>query len=132
MPELIYVNTNKKTQFIDITEKIDKIVKQSGIKQGLCLIYVPHTTAGVTINENADPSVQEDILNILNQIVPWTANYQHFEGNSPAHIKASIIGSSVTVMVERGNLILGTWQGIFFCECDGPRHRKVFIKCLTD
>jgi len=132
MPEVIYVNTNKKTQFVDITEKIGKIVKESGIKEGLCLIYVPHTTAGVTINENADPSVQEDILSILNQVVPWTANYKHFEGNSPAHIKASIIGSSVTVMVEKGNLILGTWQGIFFCEFDGPRHRKVFVKCLTD
>jgi secondary thiamine-phosphate synthase enzyme len=131
MPEVIYVNTNKKTQLIDISNQVDKAVKQAGIKEGLCLVYVPHTTAGITINENADPSVSEDILNLLNLIVPWSADYKHLEGNSPAHIKASLIGSSVSVFVENGHLCLGTWQGIFFCEFDGPRHRKVFIKCLN-
>lgn len=128
--EVIYVNTTKKTQFVDITSKVSEVIRQRGIDDGLCMVYVPHTTAGVTINENADPAVQEDILNILNQVVPWQADYKHLEGNSPAHIKASMIGSSVTVMIEEGSLVLGTWQGIFFCEFDGPRHRKVFIKCL--
>ena len=128
--EVVYVNTTKKTQFIDITSKVNEIVRQKDIDKGLCMIYVPHTTAGITINENADPSVREDILKILNYVVPWEADYKHLEGNSPAHIKASIIGSSVTVIIEKGSLVLGTWQGIFFCEFDGPRHRKVFVKCL--
>ncbi|HDD43335.1 MAG TPA: YjbQ family protein [Candidatus Desulfofervidus auxilii] len=128
--EIISLNTTKRTQFIDITNKIAEVIRRIGIKNGLCIVYVPHTTAGVTINENADPSVAEDILNILNQIVPWQANYKHLEGNSPAHIKASIIGSSVLVIIENGHLVLGTWQGIFFAEFDGPRSRKVFIKCI--
>lgn len=128
--EIISLNTTKRTQFIDITNKIAEVIRRIGIKNGLCIVYVPHTTAGVTINENADPSVAEDILNILNQIVPWQANYKHLEGNSPAHIKASIIGSSVLVIIENGHLVLGTWQGIFFAEFDGPRSRKVFVKCI--
>ncbi|MDL1955939.1 MAG: secondary thiamine-phosphate synthase enzyme YjbQ [Candidatus Desulfofervidus auxilii] len=128
--EIISLNTTKRTQFIDITNKVAEVIRRIGIKNGLCIVYVPHTTAGVTINENADPSVAEDILNILNQIVPWQANYKHLEGNSPAHIKASIIGSSVLVIIENGHLVLGTWQGIFFAEFDGPRSRKVFVKCI--
>ncbi len=130
MPETIYVNSTRKTQFIDITAQVEEIVRKSNIENGLCLVYVPHTTAAVTINENADPSVPEDILNILNQVIPWEAGYKHLEGNSPAHIKASLIGSSVQVMVEKLHLVLGTWQGIFFCEFDGPRHRKVFVKVM--
>ena len=130
MLSTIYVNTTKKTQFIDITSKVEEIVKKSNISSGICIVYVPHTTAGVTINENADPSVPEDILKILNQVIPWQADYKHLEGNSPAHIKASIIGSSVTVMVENNRLVPGTWQGIFFCEFDGPRNRKVLVKCI--
>jgi secondary thiamine-phosphate synthase enzyme len=107
------------------------VVKQSGVKSGLCHIYVPHTTAGVTVNENADPSVRTDITAVLERIVPWNDKYAHGEGNSAAHVKASMMGFSVTVPVERGQLLLGTWQGIYFCEFDGPRSRKVIVKIVA-
>ena len=121
------INTQAKEEFIDLTSKVRKIIEDSGIRTGLCTVYIPHTTAGVTINENADHSVQSDILKTLKTIVPDTLPYDHREGNSPAHIKASLMGSSVQIIINNGGLVLGTWQGIYFCEFDGPRRRKVFV-----
>ncbi len=122
------VKSQKKTQFIDITSDINNIIQTSGIDQGLCMVFVPHTTAAITINESADPSVKSDILMILNQIIPWDADYRHLEGNSPAHIKSTLVGSSELIAIENRRLVLGTWQGVFFCEFDGPRTRKVNIR----
>ena len=126
----ITIKTNTQTQILDITAQAQKIVEESGITEGLCCVFIPHTTAGVTINENADPSVKQDILMELNKVIPFSDNYSHLEGNSAAHIKASIIGSSVNIPVKNNNLLLGTWQGICFCEFDGPRTRKFFIKIV--
>ena len=116
---------------IDITGKVTDAVTKMGIRDGVCCIYVPHTTAGVTINENADPSVRTDIIASLERLVPAGAGYAHMEGNADSHIKTSLVGSSASVIVEGGELKLGTWQGIFFCEFDGPRKRKVFIMGLA-
>lgn len=124
----ISVSTSKRADFIEITADVLKAISSSEIKEGTALIYVPHTTAGITINENADPSVKQDIMKELDKIVPWNDGYSHHEGNAAAHIKASIIGESVSVIISNGMPVLGTWQGIFFCEFDGPRRRKVFIK----
>jgi secondary thiamine-phosphate synthase enzyme len=126
----IAVQTNTQTQIIDITAQIQKVVRESGISEGLCCVFIPHTTAGVTINENADPSVKHDIIMEINKVIPLNDHYSHLEGNSAAHIKASIIGSSVNVPVENNNLLLGTWQGICFCEFDGPRQRKFYVKIV--
>ncbi|RPJ05698.1 MAG: YjbQ family protein [Spirochaetaceae bacterium] len=122
------VQTHRKTGFVNITAKVRSALADSGIKSGLCVVYVPHTTAGVTINEAADPDVVDDILKTVNKLIPLHDNYAHSEGNSAAHIKASLFGSSVCIPVENGELCLGTWQGIFFCEFDGPRHRHCFVK----
>jgi len=127
---ILKVKTQAKTELIDITSKISQLVQQSDIEKGICMLYVPHTTAAVTINESADPSVKSDILMILNQIVPWEAKYRHMEGNSPAHVKSSMVGASELVAIENRSLVLGTWQGIFFCEFDGPRTRKVHVRIL--
>jgi secondary thiamine-phosphate synthase enzyme len=116
---------------IDITRSVEEIVRKSKVENGVCTIFVPHTTAAVTINENADPSVSHDLLMELNKIVPFEDHYRHTEGNSAAHIKASLVGSSLTVLIESGKIILGTWQGIFFCEFDGPRNRRVSIKVIS-
>jgi secondary thiamine-phosphate synthase enzyme len=113
---------------VDITSSVQKEVSKSGITEGLCTVYVPHTTAGITINEGADPDVCHDILTKLNEMVPAHGRYRHTEGNADSHIKASLMGSSVTVIVENGRLVLGTWQKIFFCEFDGPRSRKIYMK----
>ena len=126
--EILDVKTRAKEEMIDITHKVRQVVQASGIKNGFCFVYVPHTTAGVTINENADPSVRADILTALKTVVPDSLHYTHVEGNSPAHVKSSLIGSSINIIVEGGHLLLGTWQGIFFCEFDGPRNRTVHIK----
>ena len=126
----ISVRTSSRVELIDITHLVEKVVSESKIKSGLCTIYVPHTTAAVTINENADPSVRKDIIAELNKIAPFDDNYSHLEGNAAAHIKASIIGPSETILVNGGSLVLGTWQGIYFCEFDGPRNRKVIIKII--
>jgi secondary thiamine-phosphate synthase enzyme len=130
MMKEISVKTSSRVELIDITHLVEKVVSESKIKSGLCIIYVPHTTAAVTINENADPSVRKDIIAELNKIVPFDDNYSHLEGNAAAHIKASIIGPSETILVNGGSLVLGTWQGIYFCEFDGPRNRKVIIKII--
>jgi secondary thiamine-phosphate synthase enzyme len=124
------VKTQSKTEFIDITSGVQQMIQSSGISDGLCMLYVPHTTAAVTINESADPSVKSDILMVLNDIVPWKSAYRHLEGNSPAHIKSTIVGASELIAVEDGKLQLGTWQGIFFCEFDGPRTRRVDLKIV--
>ena len=125
------VKTRAQTELIDITADVARKVAERGVREGLCMIYVPHTTAGVTINESADPSVREDILMVLNRMVPREAGYRHAEGNSPAHVKASLVGASQVVAIERGALVLGTWQGIFFCEFDGPRTRSVHLRILN-
>jgi len=124
---IISVVSKAKTEFIDITSKVQQQVRSSDVQQGHCLLYVPHTTAAITINEGADPSVKTDILAVLNHIVPWKNNYQHLEGNSAAHIKSTLVGITELIPIENGRLVLGTWQGIFFCEFDGPRTRKVHI-----
>ena len=127
---ILSVKTSSKTELIDITSKVAKWVKDSGVSEGLCMLYVPHTTAAITINESADPSVRSDIMMVLNQIIPWDANYKHLEGNSPAHVKSTLVGASELVAIENGSLVLGTWQGLFFCEFDGPRTRKVDLRIL--
>ena len=129
---ILTIKTSQKTELIDITSIIQDKVSSSGIINGLCMIYIPHTTAAVTINESADPDVKADILMILNEIVPWKAGYRHMEGNSPAHVKATLVGASELVAVENKKLLLGTWQGIFFCEFDGPRTRKVHVKMMPE
>jgi len=126
------VSTASKSQMIDITGQVSGMVDKSDVKNGVCFVFVPHTTAGITINENADPDVIKDILMLLNEKAPWEhSSYRHGEGNSAAHIKASMMGSSVSVIVRNGNLQLGTWQSVFFCEFDGPRNRKVWVKIIS-
>ena len=125
------VRTRNRTEFLDITAQVGKIIQESKVQSGLAVVYVPHTTAAVTINENADPSVQHDILADLNRLVPFSGPYQHTEGNSAAHIKSSLVGPSETLFIENGRLALGTWQGVYFCEFDGPRTRKVRVKIIS-
>lgn len=122
------VKSKAKTEFIDITEELGKAIKESGVKDGTCYLYVPHTTAGITINEGADPTVKRDILTTLNRIIPFEGDYQHMEGNSAAHMKSTIVGVSLFVLIEDGKPLLGTWQSVYFCEFDGPRHRRLLIK----
>jgi secondary thiamine-phosphate synthase enzyme len=124
------VRTGARTEMIDITHRVRSLLRESGIRKGVCYVFVPHTTAAVTINENADPAVPQDILMELGKIIPLTDRYRHTEGNSDAHIKASLLGSSEVVCVEDGELVLGTWQSVFFCEFDGPRTRKVMVKFI--
>ncbi len=124
----VEVRTPEHACMVDITAQVERLVAQSGIQDGVCCIFVPHTTAGITINENADPTVKSDILETLGKIVPWTGDYDHTEGNSAAHIKASMMGASQSVFVARGKLALGTWQGVYLAEFDGPRTRRVWIR----
>jgi secondary thiamine-phosphate synthase enzyme len=130
MIHTLSVQTRTSTEFIDITSQVQEVLRKDGLREGICYIFVPHTTAAVTINENADPSVPGDILMVLNKIISPHEPYRHSEGNSPAHIKASLVGAMETVLVDNGRLALGTWQGIFFCEFDGPRHRSCKIKLV--
>lgn len=130
MIKRLEVRTTNREQLIDITAQIKGILKNENVESGLVVIYVPHTTCGITINENADPSVKEDIMSTLARLAPRNAGYRHMEGNADAHIKASLMGSSVSIILESGNPILGTWQGIFLAEFDGPRVRSVLIKIL--
>ncbi|MCX7745686.1 MAG: secondary thiamine-phosphate synthase enzyme YjbQ [Clostridia bacterium] len=127
---VLNIKTPSQTTMVDITTKIQQVVYEQNIKSGICTIFIPHTTAGITINENADPDVVSDMLKEINKIVPFDDHYTHMEGNSAAHIKASLFGSSSQVIIEDGKLVLGTWQGIYFCEFDGPRSRKVYIKII--
>ncbi len=127
---ILNVKTGAQTELVDITSEIQEVVRSSGISDGFCMLYVPHTTAAVTINESADPSVKSDILMVLNQIIPWKADYRHLEGNSPAHIKSTLVGASELLAIENSKLVLGTWQGIFFCEFDGPRSRKMHVRFI--
>lgn len=128
MLKTISVKTSSRTELVDVTSQVQNELTQSGIRDGWLSLYVPHTTAAITINEGADPAVKADILMVLNQIIPWEANYRHMEGNSPAHVKASLLGPAETLFVSRGRLVLGTWQKIFFCEFDGPRNRKLHLQ----
>ena len=127
---LIPLSTDSRTCFTDITGQVARIVDEAGLTDGACVVYCPHTTAGITINENADPTVVRDMLKVLNKVIPFEAGYAHAEGNSAAHIKATLTGSSVTIPVSAGRLDLGTWQGIYFCEYDGPRSRTVRVRLL--
>ncbi|NDL68032.1 secondary thiamine-phosphate synthase enzyme YjbQ [Anaerotalea alkaliphila] len=124
----IPVITKHQIEMTDITVEVNALVKESGVQEGICIVFVPHTTAGITINENADPDVKKDMVKELNKIVPFEDNYKHFEGNSAAHLKASFMGFSQTLIIHGGHLLRGTWQGLYFCEFDGPRHRKVHVK----
>ncbi|MDD5236646.1 MAG: secondary thiamine-phosphate synthase enzyme YjbQ [Candidatus Omnitrophica bacterium] len=130
--EKIDIKTTHRAELVDITAKIQAIVARAKVGSGACLIFCPHTTAGLTINENADPSVKSDMINTLNGLIPENAGYAHNEGNSDSHIKSSLFGSSLTIFVEENKLCLGTWQGIYFCESDGPRSRQAWVKVLKD
>ena len=130
MVRYINVRSKSRIELIDITDMVQDLVKREGIAKGVCCLYVPHTTAGVTINEGADPSVQRDIQNALSRLIPHEMNYFHREGNADAHIKSTIVGISANVIIDEGKLLLGTWQAVFFCEFDGPRHRRIAVKIL--
>jgi len=132
MTKNINIKTKTRTEFVDITSEIQQVIDEAGIKDGICCMYVPHTTAGITINEGADPSVVSDIQRTLSKLIPNNLNYSHMEGNSDAHIKSTVVGASKTVIIDDGKLLLGTWQSIFFCEFDGPRHRRVLVKLISD
>ncbi len=130
MLEVLEFDTSKRNDLIDITAEVIAAISRSRIESGICCLYVPHATSGVTINENADPSVRLDIIKKLETMVPRSENYTHTEGNSDSHVKSSIIGTTLTIIIENGSLVLGTWQGIFFCEFDGPRSRKIYVKTI--
>jgi secondary thiamine-phosphate synthase enzyme len=131
MFEQLAVRTPSHDCLVDITAQVQALLTRSGIGEGICTVFVPHTTAGVTINENADPTVRTDMLQALDQIVPWRDNYEHSEGNSAAHVKASLMGASLSILVLGGRLRLGTWQGIYLAEFDGPRTRQVWVKVVA-
>jgi len=124
------VATSSRAQMVDVTREVQRAVSESGVQEGFCHIYLPHTTAGIAINENADPSVAQDILAVLEKIAPRGGSYRHLEGNADSHVKATIVGSSETVLIEGGRLVLGTWQGLFLCEFDGPRRRRLLVKVI--
>ena len=126
----VSLRTSKRIELIDITGQVQDILAKSNIKEGVCLVFCPHTTAGLTINENADPSVRKDITNVLNKLIPENAGYAHSEGNADSHIKSSLFGSSLTIFVREGRLAFGRWQGIYFCESDGPRSREIWVKVI--
>jgi secondary thiamine-phosphate synthase enzyme len=130
MVKYINVRSKSRNEFIDITEMVQEVIKEADAIKGICFLYVPHTTAGIIINEGADPSVQRDIQNALSRLIPHEMNYFHREGNADAHIKSTLVGTSLNVIVDEGKLLLGTWQSIFFCEFDGPRHRRIAVKFL--
>ena len=130
MTNSFHVATHSRSEMVDITGLVREAVGASGVRDGICQVFVPHTTAGVTINENADPDVKEDLIGALDRIVPWRNNYRHMEGNSAAHLKASLMGFSALIPVSEGRLVLGTWQCVYFCEFDGPRKRNVVIQTI--
>ncbi len=131
MLKQLSIKTKRRDEMIDITSKVESYIKEQRIHTGVIYVYCPHTTAGITINENADPDVKHDMLMRLDEVYPWThEKYRHAEGNSASHLKASTVGSSQPIVIENGELILGTWQGIYFCEFDGPRTRKCILKVI--
>lgn len=132
MIKQLRVQTKAKTELVDITQGVQRLVTESGVRSGICYVFVPHTTSGITINENTDPNVGRDILKELNKVIPFDDHYGHNEGNSAAHIKSTLVGVSKSVIVEEGRLVLGTWQAIFYCEFDGPRDRRVLVKVMKD
>jgi len=133
MMHTLNLQTHKRDEWQDITAKVESLVQKSEVKEGHVMVYCPHTTAGITINENADPDVVKDVVMRLDEVYPWEhPKYRHMEGNTAAHLKAMTLGSSQQVIIHNGKLVLGTWQGIFFCEFDGPRHRKIYIKVMKD
>ncbi len=132
MKETVMIQTHSRVEMIDITAKIQEVIDRSGVRDGICVVFVPHTTAAVTINENADPDVRNDIMAHLGEMIPPRRSFLHVEGNSDSHIKVSLTGSSGTVMVDEGRLDLGTWQSIFFCEFDGPRNRRCTVKVIGE
>jgi len=132
MLKSINIKTKARTEFVDITSEVQKAINDSDVRKGICYLYVPHTTAGITINEGADPSVVKDIQTTLKRLVPPDLNYSHTEGNSDAHIKSTLVGMSKVVPIDNGRLALGTWQSVFFCEFDGPRNRTVAVKIISD
>ncbi|WP_404468044.1 secondary thiamine-phosphate synthase enzyme YjbQ [Sutcliffiella horikoshii] len=133
MMHTLNLQTQKRDEWQDITAKVESLVSKSGIKEGHVMVYCPHTTAGITINENADPDVVKDVMMRLDEVYPWEhPKYRHMEGNTAAHLKAMTLGNSQQVIIHNGQLVLGSWQGIFFCEFDGPRHRQLFIKVIKD
>ncbi len=129
---VLTVKTNSRNEMIDITYEVENYLKENNFQNGVLTIFVPHTTAAITINENADPSVKRDILTYLSKLIPQSAGFTHMEGNSDSHIKSSLVSPSLTVIVENGKIVLGTWQSIFFCEFDGPRTRKVYLKFIKE
>ncbi len=129
--ETLTVKTSSRTDLRDITREVASAAVETGVEEGICMVVIPHTTAGVTINENADPAVREDLASTFDRMVPWDGPYRHAEGNSAAHVKSSMVGHSVMVPVHEGRLVLGTWQGIYLCEFDGPRTRKVHVQVLA-
>ncbi|HYA02725.1 MAG TPA: secondary thiamine-phosphate synthase enzyme YjbQ [Syntrophobacteria bacterium] len=131
MIKTISVKTSARTEMVDVTSLVERELAGAEISEGRITLYVPHTTAAITVNEGADPAVKADILMMLNRIIPWEADYKHLEGNSPAHVKASLVGPSETVLVTKGRLLLGTWQRIFFCEFDGPRNRQIYVEMTS-
>jgi secondary thiamine-phosphate synthase enzyme len=128
----VKIQTNSQSEMIDITSLVQAAINEEKIKKGICIIFVPHTTAAVTINENADPDVPKDIITALEKNFPQNGHYRHVEGNAPAHIKSSLVGISALVLIEAGRLVLGTWQSVFFCEFDGPRSRKIFLSIISN
>ncbi|MEW6139186.1 MAG: secondary thiamine-phosphate synthase enzyme YjbQ [Thermodesulfobacteriota bacterium] len=128
--ESLDVRSRSRVEFLDITSKVRDVISRSGVRDGIAVVYVPHTTAAVTINESADPAVAKDIMNKLSELVPENGSYRHVEGNSDAHIKSTLVGNSVNLVVSQGSPVFGTWQGVFFCEFDGPRNRKVIVQVV--
>ncbi len=130
--ETLRVKTGRRTQLVDVTAAVERVVKGAGVASGVCYVYVPHTTAGVTINEHADPDVASDLEGVFDRLVPHAGPYRHSEGNTDSHAKAVMVGASQAILVQDGKLLLGRWQGIFLCEFDGPRERKIFVKVVED
>jgi secondary thiamine-phosphate synthase enzyme len=130
--EVLRVKTGRRTQLVDVTEQVERAVAAAGVVSGVCYLYVPHTTAGVMINEHFDPDVATDLEGVFERLVPRSASYRHSEGNSDSHAKAALTGTSQMILVEQGKLVLGQWQGVFFCEFDGPRERKMWVRVMGD
>jgi len=130
--EILQVNSTQRSQWIDISSQLERLIRDKGTEHGFCLLFVPHTTAAITINEGADPSVKEDVLAVLSKLVPADGSYNHMEGNSDAHVKSTLVGPSIIVPIRNGKLDMGTWQSVFFCEFDGPRNRKVQVHLMED